>query len=62
MLFLTKVFLVRYHTRPYSEAMAMHLEVTYTPYATSLIEQTGDVIKFAHFEEGNTLSENRNDT
>ena len=61
MLCLTKVFLVRYHTRPYSEAMAMHLEVTYTPYATSLREQTGDVITFTQFEEGNILTETRND-
>ena len=31
---------------------AMRLEVTYTPYDTSPKEQTGDVITFAHFEEG----------
>ena len=37
--------------------MAMHLAVTYTPHATSLKEQTGDVITFAQFEEGNILSE-----
>ena len=42
--------------------MAMRPAVTYTPYATSSKEQTGDVITFAHFEEGNLLSENRNDT
>ena len=41
-----------YTSRPYSEAMAMHLAVTYTPHATSLKEQTGDVITFAQFEEG----------
>ena len=51
-----------YMSRPYSEAMAMRPAVTYTPYATSLIEQTGDVITFAHFEEGDLLSETRNDT
>ena len=42
--------------------MAMHPTVTYTPYATSSKEQTGDVITFGHFEEGNLLTETRNDT
>ena len=42
--------------------MAMHPTVTYTPYATSSKEQTCDVITFAQFEEGNLLSETRNDT
>ena len=51
-----------YTSQPYSEAMAMRLEVTYTPYATSSKEQTGDVITFAQFEEGNILTEDRNDT
>ena len=32
-----------YTSRPYSEAMSMRLEVTYTLYATSSKEQTGDV-------------------
>ena len=50
-----------YTSRPYSEAMAMRPEVTYTPYATSSREQTGDVIMFAQFEEGNILTETRND-
>ena len=35
--------------------------VTYTPYATSSKEQTGDVITFVHFEEGNILTETCND-
>ena len=48
-----------YTSRPYSEAMAMRLEVTYTPYATSSKEQTGDVIMFSKFEEGNILTETR---
>ena len=39
----------------------MRPEVTYTPYATSSREQTGYVIKFTHFEEGNILTETRND-
>ena len=51
-----------YSSRPYAEAMAMRLAFTYTPYATSSKEQTGDVITFAHFDEGNLLSETRNDT
>ena len=36
--------------------------VTYTPYVTSSKEQTGDVITFEQFEEGNMLTETRNDT
>ena len=39
----------------------MRLAVTYTPYAMSLKEQTGDVITFAQFEEGNILTETCND-
>ena len=50
-----------YTSRPYSEAMVMRPEVTYTPYATSPKEQTGDVITFVQFEEGNILTETRND-
>ena len=42
--------------------MAMRPEVTYTLYATSSKEQTGDVITFTQFEEGNLLTETRNDT
>ena len=34
--------------------------VTYTPYATSSKEKTGDVITFAKFEEGNILTKTRN--
>ena len=49
-----------YTSQPYSEAMAMRPEVTYTPYATSSKEQTGDVITFAQFEEGNILTETCN--
>ena len=51
-----------YTSRPYAEAMAMRPTVTYTPYGTSSKEQTGDVITFAQFEEGNLLTETRNDT
>ena len=42
--------------------MEMCPAVTYTPYATSSKEQTGNVIMFAQFEEGNLSSETRNDT
>ena len=44
---------LEYTSRPYSEALAMRPAVTYTPHATSSKEQTGDVITFARFEEGN---------
>ena len=42
--------------------MAMRPAVTYTPYTTSSKEQTGDVITFAQFEEGELISETRNNT
>ena len=51
-----------YTSRPYAEAMAMRSTVTYTPYATSSKEQTGDIITFTQFEEGNLISETCNDT
>ena len=40
----------------------MRPTVTYTPYATSSKEQTANVITFAQFEEGNLITETRNDT
>ena len=39
----------------------MRPAVTYTPYATSPKEQTGNIIKFAQFEEGNILTKTCND-
>ena len=39
----------------------MRPAVMYTPYATSPKEQTGDVITFTQFEEGNIWTETRND-
>ena len=39
----------------------MRLSVTYTPYAMSSKEQTGNVITFTKFEEGNILTETCND-
>ena len=50
-----------YMSRPYSEAMAMRPAVTYTPYETSSREKNGNVVTFAQFEEGNILTETRND-
>ena len=50
-----------YTSQPYSEAMAMRLEVTYTLYTTSSKEQTGNLIMFAQFEERNILTETYND-
>ena len=42
-----------YTSQPHLETMAMHTTVTYTPCATSLREQTGDVITFTQFAEEN---------
>ena len=42
--------------------MVMLPAVTYTPYATSSKEQTGDIITFTQFEEGDLLTESCNDT
>ena len=41
--------------------MAVCLEVTYTPYGTSPREQTGNIITFTQFEEGNIINKTRND-
>ena len=49
-----------YASKSYSEAMEMHPDVTYTTCATSSREQTGDIITFTQFEEGNLVSETRN--
>ena len=51
-----------YMSQPYSEAIAMRLSVTYTPCATFLREQTGGIIMFTQFEEGNLSSETFDDT
>ena len=42
-----------YTSQPYSEAMAMCPSMKYTHCATSLREQTGNIITFIQFEEGN---------
>ena len=49
-----------YTSRSYAEAMTIRPTVTYTPYATSSKEQTGNAITFAQFEEGSSLTETRN--
>ena len=46
-----------YTSQSYAEEMAMGPGVTYTPYATSSREPTGDIFTFAYFEEGDFLSE-----
>ena len=51
-----------YTSRPCAEAMAMRPTVTYTPYAMSSKEQTGNVNTSAQFEEGGLISETHNDT
>ena len=53
--------MLAYTSQHYSEAMAMRLEVKYTPYDISSMEQTGNIIMFAPFEEGGLVSERRND-
>ena len=50
-----------YTSVTYSEAMVVRLSVAYTPCATSLREQTGDIFTFTQFEEGNILTKTRND-
>ena len=53
--------MLAYTSQPYSEAMVMRPEVTYTPCATSSREQIGDIITFAHCEEGDILTKTCND-
>ena len=52
--------MLAYTSQPYSEAMVISPTLTYIPYGTSLIEQTGNTITFAHFEEGNILIKTHN--
>ena len=51
---------LEYTSQTYSEAMVKRLAVTYTPFAASLREQTGDIFMLAQFEEGNIWTKNRN--
>ena len=49
-----------YISQPYSESMATRPSVTNTSFATSLREQTGDIIKLTQFEEGHILTKTHN--
>ena len=49
-----------YTSQPYSEAIVMHPEVTYTPFDTYSRGKTSNIITFAQFEEGNILTETHN--
>ena len=49
-----------YMSPPYLEAMSMLPAVMYTPCATSLRGETGGIITFAQFEEGNILTKTPN--
>ena len=51
-----------YTLKPYAEDMVMRTAVSYTPYATSSMEQNSNIITFAQFEEGDLPSENCNYT
>ena len=53
--------MLSYTSKPYADTMDMHPDVLYTPYSKSPKEQTGDIITFAQFEEGDLLSETRDD-
>ena len=52
---------LEYTSQTCSEAMSMRPEVTYTPCATSSRKQTGYIIMFIQFEEGNILTKTCND-
>ena len=52
--------MLEYMSQPYEEAMDMCLAVSYKHYATYSREQTGNIIMFTQFEEGNLLSETHN--
>ena len=51
-----------YTSQPCSEAISMRPAVLYIPYAASSKGETGNIIMFAHFEEGSFLLESRNGT
>ena len=54
--------MLAYMSQPYAEEMDICPSMSYTPYDTSLREQTGNIFTFAQFEEGNLLSKSRDDT
>ena len=49
-----------YTSRPYSEALAMQPSVSQIMYGTSSHKLTGDIINFAHFEEGDLVGDESN--
>ena len=48
-------------SQPYAEAMAVHMAVSYIPCDKSSREQTSNIIMLVQFEEGDLLSETRDD-
>ena len=54
--------MLTYMLQQYAEAMARQYYLSCIPYATYSREQTGNIIRFAQFEEDNLLSETRNNT
>ena len=55
-----KGLVLAYTSHPYSEALATRPSVSCIPYATLSHEQTGNIITFTEFEEGNFLKNERN--
>ena len=51
-----------YTSHPYSEPMAICPTVMYTPCATYSMEQTGNIITFEQFQEGNIVTKTCNDS
>ena len=51
---------LEYTSHPYSEALATQPAVLYITYTTSSHEQTGSIITFAQFEEGNLVENKHN--
>ena len=49
-------------SQPNAEVMATQPSLSYIIYAKSSMEQTGNIITFTQFEEGNLLSEIRDNT
>ena len=49
-----------YTSRPFSESLKKQPEVLYIPYAISSHEQTGGIITFSQFEEGDLVENERN--
>ena len=50
---------LEYASQPYAEIMAIHPDVSYIPCDTTSRKKPGNIITLAYFEEGNLLSETR---